>query len=1286
MAGPSANLDDWQDGPFPDAIGGEAWTNGNLNAQKAHYAEGESVPFRARFDGLVAGNTYTITIRYDTTKAGKHAFDYLTTYNQTLPDARTEANPDPTIGTAFFGQAPTDTFGIPIDPNVTAGPNGVDDLPLGPAGGDDITQVPGVFTMWGGDITAASPYTLAGLYSGDSDTSITLTFTATSTTAVLAWGGHVGNETEWGGPGTGAFNINGSPYHMALNSTTFNVGGQDHQMQSSVIIIPPNPAITLDKTAGAIVDVDGNGPDAGDTVTYSYLVTNAGNVTLSNVNVVDDNGTPGNAADDFTINIPGTLAPGASTTVSSAATVLSQADVDAGSVHDIALATGTPPVGANVTASDDATVTIPANPAITLDKTAGAIVDVDGNGPDAGDTVTYSYLVTNASNVTLSNVNVVDDNGTPGNAADDFTINIPGTLAPGASTTVSSAATVLSQADVDAGSVHDIALATGTPPVGANVTASDDATVTIPANPAITLDKTAGAIVDVDGNGPDAGDTVTYSYLVTNAGNVTLSNVNVVDDNGTPGNAADDFTINIPGTLAPGASTTVSSAATVLSQADVDAGSVHDIALATGTPPVGANVTASDDATVTIPANPAITLDKTAGAIVDVDGNGPDAGDTVTYSYLVTNASNVTLSNVNVVDDNGTPGNAADDFTINIPGTLAPGASTTVSSAATVLSQADVDAGSVHDIALATGTPPVGANVTASDDATVTIPANPAITLDKTAGAIVDVDGNGPDAGDTVTYSYLVTNASNVTLSNVNVVDDNGTPGNAADDFTINIPGTLAPGASTTVSSAATVLSQADVDAGSVHDIALATGTPPVGANVTASDDATVTIPANPAITLDKTAGAIVDVDGNGPDAGDTVTYSYLVTNASNVTLSNVNVVDDNGTPGNAADDFTINIPGTLAPGASTTVSSAATVLSQADVDAGSVHDIALATGTPPVGANVTASDDATVTIPANPAITLDKTAGAIVDVDGNGPDAGDTVTYSYLVTNAGNVTLSNVNVVDDNGTPGNAADDFTINIPGTLAPGASTTVSSAATVLSQADVDAGSVHDIALATGTPPVGANVTASDDATVTIPANPSIDVEKLVSVNGGSTFVDADTAATAPTLLSGTDPVFKFVVTNSGNVTLSNVTLHDDKFDLNGAAAGTDVSIGSLAPGGTFTIGSLTEPFQTGLQTDIATATGTPPAGPANSVTDSDPANYLGLAPPIVTTGTPQFNFPNSVDKNPAEGGRRGQLHLQRRWIHLLGFLQFQHLLGTDQVGLRDNRVHWVGGVNRSGMGV
>jgi len=188
--------------------------------------------------------------------------------------------------------------------------------------------------------------------------------------------------------------------------------------------------------------------------------------------------------------------------------------------------------------------------------------------------------------------------------------------------------------------------------------------------------------------------------------------------------------------------------------------------------------------------------------------------------------------------------------------------------------------------------------------------------------------------------------------------------------------------------------------------------------------------------------------------------------------------------------------------------------------------------------------------------------------------------------------------------------------------------------VLTQADFDSGSVTNIATDQGTGG-GQTVTATDTDNVPLQQSPKIDVEKLVSVDGGASFEDADTAP-GPTLLSGTDPVFQFVVTNTGNVTLSNVLLHDDRFDLNGAAAGTDVAIGTLAPGGTYTIASLTEPFESGQHTDTATATGTSPSG--QNVTDSDPANYFGAAPPIVTTGTPQFNFPNSVDKiQPKVGG-------------------------------------------------
>src|SRR5205823_4579755 len=48
----------------------------------------------------------------------------------------------------------------------------------------------------------------------------------------------------------------------------------------------------------------------------------------------------------------------------------------------------------------------------------------------------------------------------------------------------------------------------------------------------------------------------------------------------------------------------------------------------------------------------------------------------------------------------------------------------------------------------------------------------------------------------------------------------------------------------------------------------------------------------------------------------------------------------------------------------------------------------------------------------------------------------GSTVTWTYIVTNTGNVTLTNVNVVDDNGTPGNLGDDIAVGTITTLLPG----------------------------------------------------------------------------------------------------------------------------------------------------------------------------------------------------------------------------------------------------------
>ncbi|MEZ5191695.1 MAG: hypothetical protein R2734_03700 [Nocardioides sp.] len=95
--------------------------------------------------------------------------------------------------------------------------------------------------------------------------------------------------------------------------------------------------------------------------------------------------------------------------------------------------------------------------------------------------------------------------------------------------------------------------------------------------------------------------------------------------------------------------------------------------------------------------------------------------------------------------------------------------------------------------------------------------------------------------------------------------------------------------------------------------------------------------------------------------------------------------------------------------------------------------------------------------------MTLDKQSGGVTDLDGNGPDAGDTISYSLVVTNTGNVTLTGVTVTDP--TVGPVSCPVT-----TLAPGVSVTCTATYT-LTQADVDAGHVANTATATGTPRPG-----------------------------------------------------------------------------------------------------------------------------------------------------------------------------------------------------------------------
>src|SRR5690606_19249464 len=135
------------------------------------------------------------------------------------------------------------------------------------------------------------------------------------------------------------------------------------------------------------------------------------------------------------------------------------------------------------------------------------------------------------------------------------------------------------------------------------------------------------------------GEVLTYRITVKNTGNVTIVKIEVRDP-------LTGLEHSIP-VLAPGASESINTTYTV-TQADLDKGSVVNLATAVGgdrdTP---VNPSNPDDGREETPADTEgkRELNKTA------DTRGPvNPGDQITYTIIVTNTGNVTLSGI-VVND-----------------------------------------------------------------------------------------------------------------------------------------------------------------------------------------------------------------------------------------------------------------------------------------------------------------------------------------------------------------------------------------------------------------------------------------------------------------------------------------------------------------------------------------------------------------------------------------------------------------------------------------------------------
>jgi uncharacterized repeat protein (TIGR01451 family) len=340
---------------------------------------------------------------------------------------------------------------------------------------------------------------------------------------------------------------------------------------TTVPLTTPVPSMTLVKSA-SLADANANAKaDIGETISYSFLVRNTGNVTVSGITVAD-------ARVSGLSPSPVSLAPGAQTTVTAAPYVVTGANISAGSaITNSATASGVTGSGAAV-ATTASTTSTPINfaPALSL---ASSVALAPGATGAIGNTVTYSFTATNTGNVPLTGVSI----SSPLSGLSSLSYawpGSPGSLGLGQAVTAT-ATYVLKRPEVDAGVLNTTATVLGTPPTGAAVSANAAPSLTIAAAPAITLSKTAMPAV-----AQFVGQAVTFNFVITNTGNVTLSSVAIAD--ALPGVSAVSYGTwpTTAGTL--GAGQTVSATATYsVTVGDVAANVISNTATASGTPPVG---------------------------------------------------------------------------------------------------------------------------------------------------------------------------------------------------------------------------------------------------------------------------------------------------------------------------------------------------------------------------------------------------------------------------------------------------------------------------------------------------------------------------------------------------------------------------------------------------------------------------------------------------------------------------------------------------------------------------
>ena len=921
----------------------------------------------------------------------------------------------------------------------------------------------------------------------------------------------------------------------------------------TIISISASPSIEVTKIASVTDNNTNELTDQGDQIVYTITVTNDGELTLTNINL-SDSLTDGDGNQLNLTNGPYFLnsSLGSNTTLGTiqvgevliyeALYIIQGSTISTGSIVNSLTVSASSPGNFNDVSDisddgddsdgnseDDPTIVdITSEASINVTKSS-QIVQNDGNNlTNVGDIINYTINIENTGTSTLTDISwidtFIDGNGNQLTLENDLVFSsvtansTSSVLSPGAILSYVASYTI-DQSAFDSGSIFNQITVSASSTFGAVSDQSDngiDNDGELNNDPTIIniaeLETTKiGSIIDVNSNGvTDLGDQVVFNITIENTGSISLTSISIVDYM----TDANQRVINLDG------------------------------------PPVIIDATAgSSTSTLLIGGILTYTATYTLDQLTINSGSVSNS--------IEANASNA--SNTLVVSDTSDNGDDFDGNTYNDP---------TVISFTTAKS------------------------------------------LEVTKRAIVnDLNSNNVnDIGDQIIYTIEIRNNSNVTLTGLNLSDTLRDGNNSLVDLD-NGPsyissslgseqGTIQPGEIVTfradyiitnsaaltgrVENSATAIASSPNNTNDVSDISDDPLTPQV-------NDPTVVVLTSPQPSIEVTKTATTtDNNGNGlVDSGDLINYTISIENNGALELNSLtildNITDGNGLPLNLTSNpiynssTHVNQIGTLQPGEIETYN-ASYLITNASAVTGQIQNSVTVTASSPGQTNNVNDisddgDDTDGNLIDDPTITLlDLAQGdaslevtKLADVTDNGDEEvgmGDIITYNITVANTGSSVLTNLSIIDQlsdgdgndldlsNG-PFFSGSSMNSNI-GTLMPGeianyiafyiieqsASETGKIVNSVIASADTVSNSTISDVSDDGDDSDGN--TTNDPTEVFIAPEPGIEAVKTAQItdNGDEIVGEGDIIT------------YTITVTNTGNITLSDIRVEDSLTDGNG----------------------------------------------------------------------------------------------------------------------------------------